>query len=69
MIDGEKEFTSNEGNLKWFRTEEIFERELEMPFSAYYVVRHYAEVGKNTDALYVGAATESGITFTEMKEF
>lgn len=69
LIDGEKELTSNEGNLKWFHIEEILERELEMPFSAYYVVRHYAEVGKNTDVLYAGIATESGVTFTEMKEF
>ena len=69
LIDGEKELISNEGSLKWFRIDEILESELEMPFTAYYVVRHYAEIGKNTNVLYAGAATESGVTFIEMKEF
>lgn len=69
LIDGEKEITSNEGNLKWFRIEDLLETQLEMPFSARYVVRHYVETGKDTDALYVGAATESGVQFIEMKEF
>lgn len=40
-----------------------------MPFSAHHVVKHYIEIGKDTDALYAGAATESGVAFTEMKEF
>lgn len=69
LIDGEKEITSNEGDLKWFRIEELLETQLEMPFSAQYVVKHYVETGKDTNALYVGAATESGVAFTEMKEF
>ena len=69
LIAEEKEITSEEGNLKWFSLRELLEAPPEMPFSALYAVKHYAEIGKDTDAVYVGAATESGITFTEMKEF
>lgn len=69
LIAEEKELTSEEGNLKWFSLRELLESPPEMPFSALYAVKHYAEIGKDTDAVYVGAATESGITFTEMKEF
>ncbi|MBD5556961.1 MAG: hypothetical protein HDQ95_16855, partial [Roseburia sp.] len=39
-----------------------------MPFTARYVVKDYLEIGKDTDALYAGIATESGVVFTEMKE-
>lgn len=69
LIDKEKVITSNEGNLEWFQIEELAETQLEMPFTAYYVVKHYIEVGKNTNALYAGIATEDGVEFTEMKEF
>lgn len=41
----------------------------EMPFTAYYVVKHYVQAGKDTDALYAGIAGESGVVFIEMKEF
>ena len=69
LPDGEKVLTSNEGTLKWFRMGDLLNAPPEMPFSAHYVVRHYVEIGKDTDTLYVGAATESGVIFTEMKEF
>lgn len=60
---------SNEGTLKWFTMDELSEAIPAMPFSAYHVVKHYIENGKDTDALYAGIATETGIAFTEMKEF
>lgn len=69
LIDSEKVITSNEGNLKWFQMEELLEAMPEMPFTAYYVVKHYLEIGKDTDTLYAGIATESGVVFTEMREF
>lgn len=69
LIDGEKVITSNEGKLKWFRMEELSETPPEMPFSAHYVVKHYVQIGKDTDALYAGVAAEDGVVFTEMKEF
>lgn len=69
LIDSEKVITSNEGNLKWFQMEELLEAMPEMPFTAHYVVKHYLEIGKDTDTLYAGIATESGVVFTEMREF
>lgn len=69
LVDVEKVITNNEGNLKWFQMEELLEKMSEMPFSAHYVVKHYIEIGKDTNALYAGVATESGVAFTEMKEF
>lgn len=69
LTDCEKVVTSNEGKLEWFQIERLSEDLPEMPFSARYVVKHYIEIGKDTDALYAGVATESGVEFTEMKEF
>lgn len=69
LINDKKEITSNEGNLKWFHLEDLLKTMPEMPFSAHYVVKHYIEIGKDTDALYAGIATESGVEFIEMKEF
>lgn len=69
LKDGKGEITSNEGVPRWFRIGELSETQPEMPFSARYVVEHYAKIGKDTDALYAGAATETGVVFTEMKEF
>ena len=64
-----KEITSNEGNLKWFHIEELLENPPDMPFTAQYVVKHYAEIGKDTDVIYAGVATETGVVFKEMREF
>ncbi len=69
LTDCQKVITSNEGKLEWFEIENLSDNMLEMPFSAQYVVKHYIEIGKDTDALYGGVATESGVIFTEMKEF
>ena len=69
LIDSEKVITSNEGNMKWFQMEELLRNTPEMPFTAHYVVKHYIETGKDNDVLYAGIATESGVAFTEMKEF
>lgn len=69
LTDREKVIRSDEGNLKWFGMEELSEKMPEMPFSSHYVVKHYVKIGKDTDVLYAGIATESGVVFTEMKEF
>ena len=69
LIDNMKEITSNEGNLKWFQMEELLENPPDMPFTARYVVKHYAEIGKDTNVIYAGIATEDGVVFTEMREF
>ncbi len=69
LKDCEKMIKSNEGKPKWFQLEELSDNMPEMPFSAHYVIKHYIEIGKDTDSLYGGVATESGVVFTEMKEF
>ena len=62
-------FVSNEGRLKWFDLRALEDPQIEMPFSARYVVIHYARTGKDTDALYIGASAASGVVFTEIAEF
>lgn len=69
LKDGERELVNSEGSLKWFKMSKLLDNMPEMPFSSHYVIKHYIGVGKDTDALYVGAATEDGVTFTEIKEF
>ena len=49
--------------------DELLENMPEMPFTAYYVVKHYVQTGKDTDALYAGIAGESGVVFIELTEF
>ena len=56
-----------EGRLEWAPYDELLQRE--MPHTAYYVVKHYLETGRYTNALYAGATTESGVTFTPLSEF
>lgn len=69
LIDGEKSLISNEGELKWFTMDELFDNPPVMPFTAHYVVKHYVEIGKDTAALYAGAATDCGVVFCEIKDF
>ena len=69
LKDRARAASSNEGRLEWFGVDELLENMPEMPFTAYYVVKHYVQAGKDTDALYAGIAGESGVVFIEMKEF
>lgn len=69
LKDGEGEIASSEGHLQWFRIGELSKSPPDMPFSARYVIEHYTKTGKDTDALYAGIAAETGVAFTEMKEF
>lgn len=66
-IDKDISITSNEGILKWFSFDEL--KDLEMPFTARYVINHYVSVGMNTDKLYGGIATENGVIFNELENF
>lgn len=61
------ELKSNEGILQWFNLEELYD--LEMPFSAKYMIRHYIENGRYNENLYVGVADGKKVIFTELPEF
>lgn len=55
----------NEGVLKWVPVDEAMD--LEMPYTAKYVVEHYLSEGKDTDAVYGGIAEPEQVHFVEMK--
>lgn len=61
------EFGSNEGTLRWFELEQLYD--LDMPFSAKYMIKHYIESGRFSDKLYVGVADGEKVVFTELPEF
>ena len=61
------ELSSGEGILKWVRLDEVME--LEMPFTAKYVLEHYLTVGRYDDKLYAGVADEERVNFRELPEF
>ena len=58
---------SNEGELQWFDASEM--ETLPMPFTAKYMILHYLKTGQYTEGLYGGLSTETGVEFTELKEF
>ncbi len=62
-----KEFTSNEGELRWFALEELLE--VRMPFSAQYMLEHYLRTGRYDDKVYGGIADGEKVVFTELVEF
>lgn len=57
----------DEGILEWVDINGILCRE--MPFTAKECLKHYFSIGKDDNKLYAGAATNSGVNFTELKEF
>ena len=58
---------SDEGELKWFELSEI--SELQMPYSAKYMIEHYLATGRQNDKVYVGTADGAGVVFTELAEY
>ena len=58
---------SKEGLLKWFSLEEAID--LEMPFSAKGVMKHYVEMGRYNHAMYGGISDGEKVVFTELVEF
>ena len=57
----------NEGILKWVEINQILE--LEMPFTAKEVLRHYLLVCRFTNDLYAGVASDNKVIFHELKDF
>lgn len=58
---------SNEGKVKWFPIADI--NNLEMPYTAKYVMKHYCATGRFSDKLYTGVTNENGVEFIELPEF
>lgn len=58
------ELTSNEGQLKWVTPNEALE--LDMPFTAKFIVEHYIKSGRYNDKVFGGVATADNVIFTEM---
>lgn len=68
LVNGtELELSSDEGILKWFSVEEL--NELEMPFTAGYVIKHYLETGRHNHITYGGVADGIKVVFTPLPEF
>ena len=63
----DKELCSNEGDLAWYGEEELCE--LEMPFTAKFVVEHYIEKGQYDTELYGGVADGRKVVFIPMQDF
>ncbi len=59
--------TSNEGVCKWFPIGEICN--LEMPYTATYVMEHYCKIGRFTSEMYVGVSNGDKVEFVKMPEF
>ena len=57
----------DEGRPQWVPLGKV--NELEMPFTAQYVLQHYMETGRYTSILYGGIASENHVQFEELKEF
>ena len=62
--DAPTDLTSNEGDCKWFSLSEL--SDLEMPFTAKFVMEHYVKEGRTTDQLYAGVADEHTVHFLPM---
>ena len=72
LLTGSKEevsddLVSNEGELKWFSLKQL--DELEMPYTARYVMNHYCSIGQYSDKIYTGVANENEVIFLELPEF
>lgn len=59
-----EEFSSAEGRLQWFDLDAI--GDLEMPYTAKYVMEHFRAVGRNSETLYLGIAQKGGVKFEEL---
>lgn len=63
----QREYICNEGILEWVDKDKALERE--MPFTAKLCLKHFLEIGQNTQTIYAGIVTEKGVEFTELIEF
>ena len=66
-MKGERQLSSNEGELHWISYDGI--PALTMPVSAKHMILHYLETGRFTDQIYAGITQEQGTCFVPMVEF
>ncbi len=66
LNDVNKELVSNEGKIRWFDFSEL--SELDMPFSAKFVIEHYLKIGYGTDEIYGGVSDGEKVIFIKMPE-
>lgn len=60
----DRPLVSNEGQLRWFRMDEI--ADLPMAYTARYMIDHWMQTGRYTDCIYGGVADGSKVVFTEL---
>lgn len=63
----DRELASNEGQLRWFRLDEL--DGLPMAYTARYMIDHWLETGRRTDCLYGGMADGDKVVFTELYSY
>lgn len=63
----EERIASTEGICRWFAYSEL--RALEMPYTAKFVTEHFLEIGRRTNAVYVGVADGNQVVFTELPQY
>ena len=62
-----RELTSTEGQLRWFRLDEL--DGLPMAYTARYMIDHWMKTGRYTDCLYGGVADGEKVVFTELYRY
>lgn len=63
----DRELCSNEGQLRWFRLDEL--DGLPMAYTARYMIDHWLKTGRYTDRLYGGVADGEKVVFTELYRY
>ena len=58
---------STEGILRWFAPAEL--SDLEMPFTAKFVLEHYLRTGQYDDRIYAGVSDGVQVVFTQLPQF
>ncbi len=65
--DVDDNLVSNEGKVNWFSLKEI--HDLEMPYTAKYVIDHFCSIGQFTNEMYTGVANGIEVVFVGLPEF
>ena len=65
--DVDDNLVSNEGKVNWFSLKEI--HDLEMPYTAKYVIDHFCSIGQFTNEMYTAVANGNEVVFVGLPEF